>query len=215
MRTAVRQTRPQKRLVHRSDAEVPEGLKRQRQWRLKTIRLVLPIFRLDTTFPASLQKSCRATHAHNIRSAFPDQRNTGLRLASHPDHGLSSVWLTLTISDRAVRSTLRADHIDCPRPLHRKKHESARRGYQAYHLHHATYGHVRSVLPLITDCLLAHYALGCDLVVMLSTRAQQRPRSATIQWVMLGDRWPALHRIKRNFKLRLEVCDGSECPPAE
>ena len=42
MRTAVRQTRPQKRLVHRSDAEVPEGLKRQRQWRLKTIRLVLP-----------------------------------------------------------------------------------------------------------------------------------------------------------------------------
>ena len=39
---SVRQTRPKERLVHRSNAEVPEGFNRQRQWRLKTIRLVLP-----------------------------------------------------------------------------------------------------------------------------------------------------------------------------
>jgi hypothetical protein len=42
MRTAVRQTRPKERLVRRSKAEAPAGFNRQRQWRLKTIRLVLP-----------------------------------------------------------------------------------------------------------------------------------------------------------------------------
>ena len=44
MWTAVRQTRPQERLVRRSKAKAPAGFNRQRQWRLKTIRLVLPNF---------------------------------------------------------------------------------------------------------------------------------------------------------------------------
>jgi hypothetical protein len=44
VRAAVRQTRPKERLVRRSEAEAPAGFNRQRQWRLKTIRLVLPIF---------------------------------------------------------------------------------------------------------------------------------------------------------------------------
>ena len=42
MRTAVRQTRLKERLVRRSKAQAPAGFNRQRQWRLQTIRLVLP-----------------------------------------------------------------------------------------------------------------------------------------------------------------------------
>ena len=42
MRAAVRQTRPMERLVRRSKAKAPAGFNRQRQWRLKTIRLVQP-----------------------------------------------------------------------------------------------------------------------------------------------------------------------------
>ena len=42
MRTAVRQTRLKERLVRRSEAQAPEGFNRQGQWRLQTIRLVLP-----------------------------------------------------------------------------------------------------------------------------------------------------------------------------
>ena len=42
MRAAVRQTRPTERLVRRSKAKAPAGFNRQRQWRLKTTRLVLP-----------------------------------------------------------------------------------------------------------------------------------------------------------------------------
>ena len=42
MRAAVRQTRLKERLVRRSEAQASEGFNRQMQWRLKTIRLVLP-----------------------------------------------------------------------------------------------------------------------------------------------------------------------------
>ena len=42
MRAAVQQTRPKERLVRCSEAEAPAGFNRQRHWRLKKIRLVLP-----------------------------------------------------------------------------------------------------------------------------------------------------------------------------
>ena len=41
---ASRKTRPKERLVRWSNAEAPKGFNRQRQWRLKTIWLVLPNF---------------------------------------------------------------------------------------------------------------------------------------------------------------------------
>ena len=41
---ASRKTRPKERLVRRSNAEAPKGFNRQRQWRLKTIWLVLLTF---------------------------------------------------------------------------------------------------------------------------------------------------------------------------
>jgi hypothetical protein len=47
MRTAVRQTPLKERLVRRSEAQAPEGFNRQRQWRLQTIRLVLPNFQVS------------------------------------------------------------------------------------------------------------------------------------------------------------------------
>jgi hypothetical protein len=42
LEVARRKTRPDKRLFRRSKVKTPEGLNRQRQWRLQIISLALP-----------------------------------------------------------------------------------------------------------------------------------------------------------------------------
>ena len=44
---------------------------------------------------------------------------------------------------------------------------------------------------------------------MLGTRARQRLRITLIQYGMPEDRWPALRRIKRNFKAKQETRSDS------
>ena len=44
---------------------------------------------------------------------------------------------------------------------------------------------------------------------MLSTRALQRLRITLIRYGMPEDRWPALHRLKRNFKAKQETRSDS------
>ena len=44
---------------------------------------------------------------------------------------------------------------------------------------------------------------------MLRTRARQRLRITLIRYGMPEDRWPALRRIKRNFKAKQETRSNS------